>query len=100
MQILEKQGFTLPEPIYRLRFDPGIHAAIERGIAGNTQLASVESNAVQSSLRGVSDTTKQSVEVHDLELDVSPDTHLTTIVDEEIMIDSGNDLLDEERPGE
>jgi small-conductance mechanosensitive channel len=82
--VLEQKGFTLPEPIYRLRFDTGTSqpAAASTAEAGATPSRP-----------------KETVEARDA-ADVRPDSHLTQIVAEERAATGEEDLLDEKRPVE
>ena len=95
MRALEEQGFTLPEPIYRLRFDPEVNTALFSALdgksAGVTPLASGADKNDSPSTR---------VKRGDAVLDVTPDKHLEQKVDAEIRSDQGNDLLDKDVPHE
>lgn len=95
MRALEEQGFTLPEPIYRLRFDPEVNTALFSALngksAGVTPLASGEDK---------NDSAATRVKRGDAVLDVTPDKHLEQKVDAEIRSDQGNDLLDKDVPHE
>ncbi len=87
--VLEERGFTLPEPIYRLKFDaPGGGAAEEASAAG------VAAEKRKSNKRSVA----ADVQPSDAVLDVRPDTHLAEKVDEERAQDRGADLLDSAKP--
>ena len=81
---LEQAGFTLPEPIYRLRFDGG---------ARPPQLADLEVRQTTPDAKVPADQPEQTV-------DVRPDRHLEQIVNEERARESETDLLDGERPVE
>ena len=95
MRALEEQGFTLPEPIYRLRFDPEVNTALFSALdgksAGVTPLASGADK---------NDSPATRVKRGDAVLDVTPDKHLEQKVDAEIRSDQGNDLLDKDVPHE
>ncbi|WP_415754081.1 mechanosensitive ion channel domain-containing protein [Pseudomonas leptonychotis] len=95
MRALEEQGFTLPEPIYRLRFDPEVNTALFSALdgksAGVTPLASGADK---------NDSAATRVKRGDAVLDVTPDKHLEQKVDAEIRSDQGNDLLDKDVPHE
>lgn len=82
--VLEQEGFTLPEPIYRLRFDTGT-AQPAATSAGNVEAAPSRR--------------KETVEPRDA-TDVKPDSHLNQIVAEERAATGEEDLLDEKRPVE
>jgi small conductance mechanosensitive channel len=95
MRALDEQGFTLPEPIYRLRFDPEINAALfgslEAKHNGVKTSASLDDNNAPCAAV---------VEPGDSILDVSPDKNLQQKVDAEIRSEQGNDLLNENVPHE
>jgi small-conductance mechanosensitive channel len=95
MRALEEQGFTLPEPIYRLRFDPEVNTALFSALdsksPGATPLTSHANKNEPAATR---------VERDDAVLDVTPDKHLEQKVDAEIRSDQGNDLLDKDVPHE
>jgi len=97
MRVLEAQGFTLPEPIYRLRFDPGLDHALQQRIGAEPVLS------VPGGADGESDahaSAQPPPEVEESSLDVTPDTHLSQKVDEELMLQGDDDLLDAGRPRE
>ncbi len=95
MRVLEEQGYTLPEPIYRLRFDPQINTALLSSLG--TQRSGDSSNAN----RDVKDKFPSKAAVPgDALLDVSPDRALEQKVDAEIESDRDNDLLDGDVPHE
>ena len=81
---LEDNGFTLPEPIYRVRFDETA-ATIGLG-TGSISEAPVAR--------------KRAVEVDDEILDTRPDEHLERMVSEEREQDGVADLLDQSEPVE
>ena len=92
---LEEQGFTLPEPIYRLRFDPEFSAALLGTLDGKRSgVAKGTGRVLKTELPA------SAVERADAVLDVTPDKHLEQKVDEEIQSDQGNDLLDKDVPHE
>lgn len=91
MRVLEEQGFTLPEPIYRLRFDAPITQALEGGSVKTTK---PQQSAAPSKLKNQAPTNDE------LTLDVSPDTHLADKANEERAQDEESDLLDDGRPTE
>ncbi|WP_349390787.1 mechanosensitive ion channel family protein [Hyphomonas sp.] len=85
--VLEQEGFTLPEPIYRLRFDTGTAQPAATG-TGNADAAPSQPK-------------KQKDIVKPREAaDVRPDSHLNQIVAEERAATGEEDLLDEKRPVE
>lgn len=86
---LEKAGFTLPEPIYRLRLDSRL--------AG--RIAATDDTVV----RGAEPVPRPSpAAVTDIDdvIDVSPDTHIEDKVNSERAQDRETDLLDNQRPVE
>ncbi|WP_339080595.1 mechanosensitive ion channel domain-containing protein [Pseudomonas sp. TMP9] len=94
MQALETQGFTLPEPIYRLRFDTAVNTALFTALDGKAQPPQPspgESKAAEHAPR---------IQRGDTVLDVTPDNHLEQKVDAEIRADRGSDLLDKNVPHE
>ena len=78
---LEGGGFTLPEPIYRLRFDgaPAIPQAVTRPAPAET--------AKPAAVRADDDI-----------LDTRPDEHLDKIISEERKQEGATDLLDTSKP--
>jgi small conductance mechanosensitive channel len=91
--VLEEQGFTLPEPIYRLRFDPqqAENASMPAGAVADSVATGSSANQIAAS-----------DEPGDMDaiLDVSPDTHLEEKVNEERAMNAEEDLLDDDRPVE
>lgn len=100
MQVLDEQGFTLPEPIYRLRFDPTLNSALEGSLRARAPTDSSDSLRKESPKMPVKPKVRQVVADDDDTLDVSPKTHFDQKVDAEIRSEGGNDLLDEDRPHE
>lgn len=92
---LESEGFTLPEPIYRLRFDASIKqfmnaaSPLETDLRASTGARFNKEKAVTGSR-----------EIDQEALDVSPDTHIAEKVIEEQAQGAQNDLLDSKRPAE
>ncbi len=87
---LEECGFTLPEPIYRLRFDqlPGA-------------IADAPANFDKRTMKSSEDTRRQQEPKDNTgSLDVIPDMHIERIVDQERKAVSETDLLDVTRPVE
>ena len=80
---LEANGFALPEPIYRLRFDQG--AAVPTQSASDAPTPKPPKSAVS----------RQRIE-HD----AAPDAHIAKLVDEERAETKRGDLLDDKRPVE
>ncbi|WP_300391198.1 mechanosensitive ion channel family protein [Henriciella sp.] len=86
---LETAGFTLPEPIYRLRFDNGVPAALTQGERPATP---------RDKPKPAQPLTDHMVE--DELMDVRPDDHITEKVEEERAHTREKDLLDPGRPVE
>ena len=94
---LEENGFTLPEPIYRLRFDQQALGLIDTiGAKGPSDTVSPESEQRRDSRRSASST---SVSLEDAaENDIAPDEHIENIVNSERSKSDETDLLDSDRP--
>lgn len=97
--ILETQGFTLPEPIYRLRFDQQPAASL------GSELSERSSAAVKKAIGSpVSATPIPRAGDADLDFDVSPDKHIAEKINKERsqgrFQEQETDLLDEGRPHE
>ncbi len=82
---LEAKGFTLPEPIYRVRFD---ETAAAIGIEATTKKTTAEPRKAAAA------------EVSSAVLDTSPDDHLEKMISEERELEGGADLLDQSKPVE
>tara|TARA_R110002049_G_scaffold307952_1_gene510332 strand:- start:440 stop:1810 length:1371 start_codon:yes stop_codon:yes gene_type:complete len=89
---LEAAGFTLPEPIYRLRIDSA--GAIAAVTASAEKLASEVATGGRQSPPPVPLTDREGV------MDIRPEDHLAARVNEERASEAGSDLLDESRPAE
>lgn len=89
--VLEEQGFTLPEPIYRLRFD-NQQAARQIAETAEPPKAHVAAEAP----RRPAATSESASQL----LDVSPDDYLEQKVNSERASDTDSDLLDSDRPVE
>lgn len=87
---IEENGFTLPEPIYRLRFD----AAAAAGALSEGVRTGVAKETTPSEPRPIAP--KKTVD--DAVVDVKPDTDIEQMVNEERDQDGGQDLLDDDRP--
>lgn len=94
--ILEKEGFTLPEPIYRLRFDTQ-QMKLLGGVVGQNDFEQVGATGSNPELRKPALMNEAD---RDEVMDVSPDTHLENKVNEERALDDESDLLDDKRPVE
>ncbi len=86
---LEMNGFTLPEPIYRIRFDNGTPATLEKIRPEPVPTADVAREVDRKEAEPAAEI-----------LDVTPDTHIEEKVDEERALLGDSDLLDEKRPVE
>lgn len=103
---LDEQGFTMPEPIYRLRFDntEQIAAALEEG-NDSRQAEEVDHTRPARPVSSAKETRRSKsgsdnvAEVDNL-LDVRPDTHLEEMVNDERAQKHDDDLLDPQRPVE
>jgi small-conductance mechanosensitive channel len=93
MTVLEEEGFTLPEPIYRLRFDQPIAQQKLSELAGAAKAVAPGAETLEKSPSPV-------VEQGDDILDVRPDLHLEESINSERATDSESDLLDQNRPVE
>jgi hypothetical protein len=80
---IEQGGFTLPEPLYRVRLE-------DRG--GQLAHSQIDSTAEV--------TPPAPSAAGDAVLDVSPDTHIEEMVNDERSQSAGTDLLDSSRPVE
>lgn len=103
IRALEEGGFTLPEPIYRLRFDEALNLPAvvsvskeksETSDAPRRQVGDPQTKIEQESVE------KPRPKLDEEDMDVSPDEHLSKKVDEEIREDPANDLLDDSTPRE
>ena len=89
---LEKHGFSLPEPIYRVRFDESLPA----GLTVSAETAMTGSKAESAAKPEKHIATSEDVN----EVDVAPETHLDEKVSEERAAGGDADLLDKSRPVE
>lgn len=87
-QALTDAGFALPEPIYRLRFDDGAQLPL----SGQTPPDVAPSAAPAKRTAPLPRQTSED--------DVSPDTHIKDLVDQERTDESEHDLLDSKLPSE
>ncbi len=92
---LENNGFALPEPIYRLRFDSSAPLPLQ----GGASITASSGEAAQQDTAPPAKTRKKSVATpHE---DVKPDTEIAEMVDaERAATASDDDLLDDGRPTE
>ena len=85
---IEQNGFTLPEPIYRLRFDAPLAEAL-----GTTSRGATVSETVVPAVKKVTPPPAA-----DAVVDVEPERDVDDIVNEERSQDAGENLLDNNRP--
>ena len=78
---LESSGFALPEPIYRLRFDPAAPLPVQR----------LQADSAQSTKK------PKPTELPDVATDTTPDSHVEQLVQEERAASPQNDLLSNQR---
>ncbi len=85
---IEDNGFTMPEPIYRLRFDSPVP-----GLGGGVTAVATTAAPTQPvrTLTTPPDTS---------DMDVSPESEIEEMINEERTQDGGEDLLDSSRPVE
>ena len=95
---LESQGFTLPEPIYRLRFDQIPALLTATATADTPEKASILEDQPQraKALRGHPTAEPSPTD----RLNVRPETHITRQAREERSASATEDLLDDTRPVE
>ena len=89
---LENAGFGLPEPIYRLRFDPSTAGLLNRSEAGGEKpdrASTAPARQATVKIHGHTDSP-----------DVTPDHHIDEKVEEERRISSEADLLNDAAPVE
>ena len=90
---LEAHGFTLPEPIYRLRFDPrAVQVLDDSGAASDAHDARQKKRAAERASPVVAARMQS--------LDVSPDSSIEEKVNDERRNSPEPDLLDGDRPVE
>lgn len=89
---LEVAGFGLPEPIYRLRFDPSAAGLLNLPEVAGTKTERFSTPPVRTS-------TAKTPIAGEL-LDVAPDRHIDEKVEEERLVSSEEDLLNAKAPTE
>lgn len=94
---LEQNGFTLPEPIYRLRFDQRLAGLLD-GASGTEFAATVRSQSEASKEHKPMLSSTVLPAGDEKKIDVAPDMHIESIVDSERIKSSETDLLDPDRP--
>lgn len=87
---LEGAGFALPEPIYRLRFDPGAPLVLPQ-TPQMPRPRVPESKAGEAAAAAATATASATA-------NTGPDNHVAHLVDEERSVSSQDDLLDNARP--
>ncbi|MGB3625558.1 MAG: mechanosensitive ion channel family protein [Henriciella sp.] len=92
---LEADGFTLPEPIYRLRFDGKVPALLTQSSEEEAAAPASDPATPTTRIPSASD-----AEAEASVLDVRPDDSISEKVDEERAQTGEKDLLDEGRPVE
>lgn len=98
INIMGEKGFTLPEPIYRLRLDAGTLSVLEGRVA--QMPASVKPKPQKAASPLNTRPAEHSVKATDDVMDVSPDTHLEDKIEAEMQHEADSDLLDKDRPRE
>lgn len=94
---LEDAGFALPEPIYRLRFDAAPGSAGLTVTDTNSDEPPAGTNAADTPSQA---TERSKAPKRDADLDVTPDTHVELLVEEERAENKGTDLLSDEQEQE
>lgn len=98
---LEQAGFALPEPIYRLRFEEDLVAALHALPKGNSAYVDTEPTGRQhppSPARA--DASAEDVPSPHPFADVAPDQYLQEKIKQERLVEGESDLLDEGSPKE
>lgn len=90
---LDENGFTMPEPIYRLRFDGDLKGAADK-LSSSPKKGSKSASLSEKTPKSPAASAKSPL------LDVSKDTHLEEKVAEEREQTGEDDLLDENKPKE
>lgn len=93
---LNEHGFSMPEPIYRLRFDlPQHHQPLIDALSDQTAARKISTVSDKQNDRA----TVLKPHAEEL-LDVHPDMHIDGMVNEERALENETNLLDEKRPVE
>ena len=90
--VLEEEGFSLPEPIYRLRIDE----VPDLGLGTTGQVRAVAPEAAS----GDQPAKRRRRKTPEAAFDVAPETHIEEKVESERRSDANQDLLDDDRPVE
>lgn len=93
---LEENGFTLPEPIYRLRFDQQLNSLLS--VPEEPTILETDEKGMKSG-QNETNSASQAAEVA-TQIDVAPDMQIKNIVNSERIKSPETDLLDSDRPGE
>ena len=93
---IEEEGFTLPEPIYRLKLDTGALLTLD----SRAEAPEPAPRAVTPKTGGAAKRTPKDTTSENEAMDVSPDTHLQEKIEAEIEREGNADLLDDDRPKE
>lgn len=96
---LEEHGFTLPEPIYRLRFDQKLSELVPMS---HVPEASATSDTGPKRAKSGQKQTSSTSQLADAatQFNVAPDMHIESIVNNERTKSPETDLLDSDRPAE
>lgn len=93
---LEENGFTLPEPIYRLRFDQQLNGLV--GVPEASRIVETEAKVIKSGQNETTSTIQSAEEA--TQIDIAPDMQIKNIVNSERTKSPETDLLDSARPSE
>jgi small-conductance mechanosensitive channel len=94
--VLEEQGFTLPEPIYRLRFDP---QQLQQATSVDNKVPLKAGSRDSDSATETKPTLRKTEDI-EATMDVSPDLYLEEKVNQERAMNTESDLLDNDKPVE
>lgn len=98
--VLEAEGFTLPEPIYRVRLEDASASLLGTSqSSGDVEADSSAAESAQEIADEGGDAQRLSALRDELDdADVSPDRHIEEKIEEERAAEGGEDLLDQSRP--
>ncbi|RBP50709.1 mechanosensitive ion channel family protein [Arenicella xantha] len=96
---LEDQGFTLPEPIYRLRFDGRVPPVLAELVSADASATKSQKNVKQGDAKSAQAPISKPLDVGE-QVDVSADRQIQEKVSEERAKEAKNDLLDKALPTE
>ena len=94
--VLEEQGFTLPEPIYRLRFDP---RQLQQATSVDNKVPLKAGSRDSDSATETKPTLRKTEDI-EATMDVSPDLYIEEKVNQERAMNTESDLLDNDKPVE